>query len=256
MSIVRPGEGMNSGSEEIYAEANSAQENFYTGGFNSDVLYFDPLLVGMAFIVWTRFPSWVTDEYPNIKLLTQKNFAGFDGLADLEITPADVTEGFATNAYQIAQNMGPKPNNFTLRHLEYSGSPIKNAYQHWVTGIRDPETGIATYPKQYGMDYRAKNHTGELMYIVTRPDADNLEKKIIEFACYWTAVFPRRIPLAHFVYTKGTQNAPVEIEQPFSGVMHISSKVDEAAVQLLKNSQHGFDFREENEYEAPNAVNA
>jgi hypothetical protein len=253
MSIIRPGTGMNSGSEVIYGEANSNKPEFYTGKFNSNDLLYDPLVVGFAFIIWTKFPDWVTKEYPNVKQLTQKNFAGFDGLSDIEINTVGVQEGFAANEYHIAQNMGAKPSTFNLKHLEYSGSPIRNAYTHWVTGIRDPETGIATYPKQYNLDYAAKNHTAELMYIVTRPDANNFEgKNVIEFACYWTAVMPKRIPLAHHTYTKATQNAPIEIDQPFAGVFHIGPKVDEAAVKLLKAKQHGFEFIEENGYEPTN----
>lgn len=248
---------MNSGSEAIYAEANSAKANFWTGDFNTNEQYYDPLLVGHAFIIWTRFPSWVTEEFPNFKSLSQKNFAGFDGLADIELTTAASTEGFAANEYHVAQSLGAKPSTFNLKHLEYSGSPIKNAYQHWVTGIRDPRTGISTYPKQYGLDYRAWNHTAELMYIVTRPDANNYEgdkaKDIIEFACYWTAVMPKKIALAHFNYTKATQTVPIEIDMPFSGVMNISEKVDEAAVTLLRAGQHGFSFEEENEYVPENA---
>lgn len=249
MSLTKPGAGINSGSEQIYAEGNSAQTNFWTGDTNTNMQYFDPLLVGHAFIVWTRFPVWVEQEYPNIKALTQKNFAGFDGLADIELQTAAATEGFSPNEYHVAQNMGAKPSAFNLKHMEYSGSPIKNAYQHWVSGIRDPRTGIATYPKQYGMDYRAKNHTAELMYIVTRPDANNyVEKNVIEFACYFTAVMPKKIALSHFNYTKATSNVPIEIDMPFSGVFHISKNVDVAAAALLQSEAHGFTFEEEDEY--------
>lgn len=249
MSLIKPGAGMNSGSDAIYDEKNSAKENFWTGDYNTNEQYYDPLLVGHAFIVWTRFPSWVEKEYPNFKMLTQKNFAGIDGLTDIELNSAGNTEGFSQNEYHIAQNLNGKPNTFNLKHLEYSGSPIKNGYQHWVSGVRDPRTGIATYPKQYQLDYSAKNHTAELMYIVTRPDANNYaDKKIIEFACYWTAVFPKKIPIGHFNYTKATQTTPIEIDMPFSGVFHIGAKIDEAAVALLQQGAHGFAFENENEF--------
>ena len=252
MSLVRPGEDVNSGSEDIFTKASVENENFYAGGFNADQMYQDPLLTGFAFIVWTRLPEWVTKEYQNFRKLTQKNFQGFDGLADLDITPVGITEGFSPNEYAVAQNMNGKPNTFTLRHNEYSGSPIRNAYTHWVTGIRDPNTGIATYPKQYGLDYRAKNHTGELMYMVVRPDANNVDKKIIEFACYWTAVWPQRVNLAHLSFAKSTQTAPIELEQPFSGVFNMSPAVDKAAADLLRSGAHGFDFQEMAGYEPSN----
>ena len=200
----------------------------------------------MAVIIWTRFPKWVADIYPDIKEITQKNFAGFDGLADIELATAGVTEGFASNEYHVAQNMGAKPSSFNLKHLEYSGSYIKNAYSYWVSGIRDPRTGIATYPKAHNMEYKAINHTAELMYIVLRPDANNYDHKNIEFAAYWTAVMPKKIPLAHFNYTKATQNVPIEIDMPFSGIMHIGPAIDKAAHTLFnENKNHNFDWQTE-----------
>ena len=186
-------------------------------------------------------------------MITQKNFAGFDGLADIDLATAGVTEGFAQNEYHVAQNMSAKPSTFNLKHLEYSGSYIRNSYTHWVTGIRDPRTGIATYPKKYDMDYKAINHTAELMHMVLRPDANNTDKAIIEFAAYWTAVMPKKIPMSHFNYTKATQNVPIEIDMPFSGIMHWGPNVDKAAVQLLKSKAHGFDWVTQNDFELKNA---
>lgn len=252
MSLIKPDPSINGGNKEVFNLENSKQENFYTGGFNGDKIYYDPLITGFAFIVWTRFPEWVTKYYPDIKSLTQKNFQGFGGLSDIDLTTAATTEGFSANEYHIAQNVGITPNEFTLKHNELSGSPIRNAYTHWVTGIRDPRTGIATYPKQENLEYRAWNHTAELMYIMTRPDADNVQKTIIEFACYWTAVMPKRIPIGHFNYDKATQNAPVDIEIPFSGIFHMSPKVDAAAANMLKTGAHGFDFEELSEYDPKN----
>ena len=253
MPLKRPAAGMNSGSEKVYVEEASALDNFYTGAFNSDAMHFDPLLVGHAFIIWTRFPKWVTDEYPNIKQLIQKNFRSFDGLQDVELTTAGVQEGFTQNEYHVAQNINAKPNQFTLKALEYSGSPMRNAYTHWVTGIRDPQTGIATYPKAYGYDYRAFNHTAEMMYIITRPDADNTEKDIIEFAAYWTAVMPKKIPWGHLNWAQGQHTVPVEIDMPFSGILHVSPAVDEAAIELYRAGAHGFAFEEEAAYSPDNA---
>jgi hypothetical protein len=254
MPMEKPGDKINNGaagSDPVFDMANSPkQDNFWVGAFNSDMQYFDPLIVGYAFIIWTRLPKLMTEVYPQFANLTQKNFAGFDGLSDIELQTAGVTEGFSPNEYHVAQGLGAKPSQFTLKHLEYSGNPIKNMYQHWVTSIRDPRTGIATYPKRFEQDYRAKNHTGELMYIVTRPDANNYEaKQIIEFAAYWTAVMPKKIPLGHLNYTKGSQNAPIELDIPFSGVMHIGKEVDNAAQTLLANNdRRSYSFEEQDEY--------
>ena len=39
---------------------------------------------------------------------------------------------------------------------------------------------------------------------------------------------------------------------PFSGIMHIGPKVDEAAVALMKSGAHGFDWVTQNDFELKN----
>ena len=168
--------------------------------------------------------------------------------SDMEINTAGFTAGFTTNELHVAQNMGAKPNSFNMKHAEFSGSPMSTMWQYWVSGIRDPETGIATYPKIAGVDYALKNHTGELMYIVTRPDADNFERNIIEFAAYFTCVMPKRIIMNHWNYTKGSQETPIEVEQPLSGIIHWGPNVTKVASDLIKNGNIGFEFMHENEW--------
>ena len=227
---------------------NASKSNFWQGTYNSGEMYYDPLITGYGFFVWTRLPVWVVKQYPNFANLTQKNFAGFDGFSDLEINTAAFTAGFTTNELHVAQNMGAKPNSFNIKMAEFSGSPMTAMWQYWVSGIRDPETGVATYAKVAGVDYALKNHTGELMYIVTRPDADNVDKNIIEFAAYFTCVMPKRINMGHWNYTKGTQETPIELEQPLSAIVHWGPKVNAKAYTLLK-SNIGFKFMHENEWD-------
>ncbi len=193
-------------------------------------------------MIFTRFPKWVKQIYPDAPILLQKNLAGFDGNNDIELGTADVQEGFSQNAYQIAQNIGAKANTFSTTHLEYSGSIISSIYTLWTTGIRDPDTGIATYPQRFGIDYAAYNHTAELMYISLRPDANNINRPIVEFASYWTACFPKKIPMSHFNYTKASQQTPIEIDMPWSGVQHIGPGVDQAAYALLRQYDNGRSF--------------
>ena len=222
--------------------ANVEAADFYNGTTNTTDLFYDPLITGYSIIIFTRFPSWVKSVFPDAPILLQKNFAGFDGNNDFEIGTADVQEGFSQNAYQMVQNIGAKSNNFSLKHLEMSGSLIGQIYTLWVTGMRDPDTGIATYPQRFGLDYAAYNHTAELMYISLRPDANNIERPIVEFASYWTACFPKKVPISHFNYTKASQTAPIEIDMPWSGVQHIGPGVDQAAYTLLKTYDGGRAF--------------
>lgn len=213
----------------------ASNDGFFKGSPNFQTLEFDPLITGYAFIIWTKLPAWVEEEFPGFKDMTQKNFKAFSGLSDIELAAGEVQYGFTGNAYSVATNITKGNTEFTLRHNEFSGSPIKNMYQLWVSGIRDPESGIATYPKKYGVEYAAKNHTGELMYIMTRPDANNVDKSNVEFAAYYTGVFPTRIPLGHLNFEEGSHDAQ-SIEIPFKANLHLSPKVDEHAQELLQTT--------------------
>ncbi|QDJ97794.1 hypothetical protein PALS2_169 [Staphylococcus phage PALS_2] len=205
---------------------------FYNGHMNLQTLEFDPFVTGYSFIVWTKIPSWVEKQFPGFKAMTQKNFKSFQGLENIEMTTNDYMHTFNGNNYRTAASITKGNTGFQMTHQEFSGSPIKNMYQYWVSGIRDPRTGIATYPKIHNLEYAAKNHTGELLYIQTRPDANNTSKNNIEFAAYYTAVIPTRISLDHHNYTMETHEE-AQIEQDFAGNMEISARVNDFAKSKL-----------------------
>lgn len=248
MSILKPGEGL-AFSQDPWNQslATADQESFFTGGFNTNPsMSVDPLVTGYAFIFWTKVPSWLTmaEAYPGFKNFTQSNFRALGGIANLEIAGISSQAGFTANE-NIVAGMPTKGQGFTMRHKEFSGSPIRNAYTHWQTGIRDPETGIARYPKLWpnecgGGNYAAKWHTGELLYVQTRPDADNVDNSnIIEYAHYFTNVMPLVVPRDHHNHEAGTSDQ-VEIEITFSGKSHQSPQIDAFAKEKIK-SQYRFE---------------
>jgi hypothetical protein len=217
----------------VYDDTLATTSTFFQGDFQSDGIVRDPLITGFAFIKWLNIPSWVTSVYPGFQALTEKNLRSFSGIQDIEITAASIAEGFTNSENNFAGGI-QRYQGFSMSHREYSGSPIRNIYSHWVTSVRDPATGIATYPKDFGLEYTAANHTGELIYIMTRPDANNTaDGKIIEFASLYTMVMPARMPLGHLNFQSGSNEPAPELEQTFFGVPHISSAVDEVAVETL-----------------------
>ena len=234
MSLVKPSSSINQ-----FNSAAASTPGFFQGQFQSDTINRDPLVSGFAFVKWLSVPKWVTDEYKDFQALTEKNFRALGGLNDIDMNTFAMQEGFSGSENHFAGG-AQMFQGFTLSHREYSGSPIRNAYSHWVSGVRDPVTNIATYPKKYSLEYTAANHTGQLLYIMTRPDADNTaNSKIIEFACLYTMVMPTRIHLSHLNFTAGT-NDGTELEQQFVGVPHISPAVDELAVAQLSKLSYTF----------------
>jgi len=229
--MLIPGKSINA----FKKEGTASQGNWFTGKMNTQNLNFDPLITGYSFIIWTKLPFWVEGTYGDFAHMTQKNFKAFEGLSDIELQTGQYAHTFNGNNYEYATTITKGNTQFSLRHQEFSGNPIKNMYQFWVTGIRDPETDIALYPRAFHCEYGAKNHTGELLYIMTRPDANNVTMQNIEFAAYYTAVFPLRVPIAHLGYTQGDHNSP-EIEINMVGDLHIGPEVDDFAYDVLSGN--------------------
>jgi len=249
--MLLPGSEINSFDKVI-----ASNSDFFTGSMNLEKLNFDPLITGYAFIIWTKVPTWVEAEYPSFKKMTQTNFKSFDGISDMTLNSVSYAHTFNGNEYFVPSNITKENTEFTLKHQEFSGSPIKNMYQYWVSGIRDPLTNIATYPTKASssdttLQYAAKNHTGSLLYIVTRPDANNFDGHNVEFAAYYSAVFPTKIPIGHFNYAQNTNDA-VEIDMTFKGDMHIGPHVDNFAQTKIKEV---YEFLNEGDFIPEFAIN-
>lgn len=218
-------------------------ENFFNGALMHGANSYDPYVSGYAYIKWLHVPKWVesgdSDEQPvyanQFRQLSEKNFKGFGGLADIELDTGGITSGFTGNELHYAKGIGNKPTEFTLKYQEQSGSPLTRVYNKWVAGIRDPRTGVATYAKQHKIDYHSRNHTGTLLYVNTRPDADNKDKKIIEFAAIITHVMPKKMIFNHFNYESGSHDF-VEQEMSFSGYLHMGADVDAYVYGQMSNS--------------------
>lgn len=217
-----------------------ASDNLFTGVWNldqSNLERFDPYVQGYSFFMWTKLPAFFDEEYANnFKALTERNYKSFSGIGNLTLSDDNVSAGFAGNQYPVAINMTKENTSFTITHNELAGSPIRELYHYWITGIRDPETGLATYHghiEDGSFVYSAKNHTAELLYVVTDPSGAVGGSSGIEFACYYTNVFPTQIPMDHLNYTSGDHGL-TEISQEFRGTFHMSKEINELAVKAME----------------------
>ena len=212
-----------------------ANSTFFTGVDDLINLNFDPYVSGYAFIYWVQLPSWFEKD-PDLKYfknMTQKNFRSFQGVTSIELTTLQQQTGFAGREYDVAGGITTGNTEFTISHKEYSGGVMRKMYQKWVSYIRDPRSGVAIYPKLFGIEYGARNHTGELIYIVTRADATNTSKNIIEYAAFYSNVMPKNIPLdILYNYEQGQQDSPT-IDINFSGFCEIGPDVEEYAKSIL-----------------------
>lgn len=211
--------------------------SFFTGFDDTINLYLDPYVTGYAFIYWVELPSWFEKD-PDLKYfktLTERNFRSFQGVSSIEINPVTTQSGFAGNEIGWIGDVNSGNTEFTISHKEYSGGVMRKLYQKWVSMMRDRRTGIALYPKLYGVEYGARNHTGQLLYIVCRPDVTNTNEKTVEYACFYSNVFPTNVPLdTLYNFELGSQDSPT-IDISFRGVPEIGPDVEEYAANILKD---------------------
>jgi hypothetical protein len=214
------------------------RESFFNGyvahGSNTQ----DPYVSGYAFIKWIKVPTWLSDS-DRFKQLTERNFKSFSGLSNMSMATSAITAGFTNNELSFASGTVQKAEGFSLKYQNQSGDPLGKYYTEWVSGIRDPKTGIATYPAKSGLPYHSSNHTGILLYVVTRPDADNFgmgaDKSNIEFAALYTNVMPTVINLEQYNYDSGSHDFS-EATQEFKGYLNIGEAVTEFAINNMKSS--------------------
>lgn len=215
---------------------NNVNGSFFTGVEDQINLYLDPIVTGYAFIYWVDLPSWFNDD-PDLKYfkaMTEKNFRNFAGISAIDLQTGSLTTGFAGNDISFATGIQRNNTDFSIQHKEYSGSPMRKMYQKWVSMIRDPRTGLAVYPKLYNVEYGARNHSGQLLYIMTRPDATNVSRNVVEYAAFYSNVIPTNIPLdTLYNFDLGTQDSPT-IDIQFKGFPEIGPNVDAFASRILR----------------------
>lgn len=211
---------------------------FFTGFEDQTNRYLDPYITGYAFIYWVQLPSWFEqdDDLKYFKTLSQKNFRSFNGINGIDLSSSTNNSGFAAREISVAAAINSGNTEFQISHNEYSGGVMTKLYQKWVTMIRDPRTGIALYPKLYDVEYSSRNHTGQLLYIVTRPDVTNTGHNNVEWACFYSSVYPTNVPLdTLYNYEMGNQDTP-SVDITFKGFPEFGPNVTEYAKKILANN--------------------
>ena len=226
------------------SKITGTNNTFFSGGVEDQInLYQDRFTSGFAFIYWVDLPFWFEqdEDLKYYKQLSQLNFRAFNGVTSIDLDTASIITGFAGHETNTVTGINRNNTDFSITHAEYSGGVMRKMYQKWITMIRDPRTGTALYPRLYGCDYGARNHTGQLLYVMTRPDVTNTQKNIVEYACLYTNVFPTNVPLdSLYNFSLGDQDVPT-IDITFKGFPEIGPDVDRFALKILREKIMNFE---------------
>ena len=109
----------------------------------------DPLRTNFVRIFITRLPRFMTkmdmDACKRFKHLCEMGFVGIDGIQNTTMDTEEVTGGYAGNRFKIPGVVKDDTDSVTIKLYEFSGSPIREFIDTWMTGISDPLTGLSHY---------------------------------------------------------------------------------------------------------------
>lgn len=194
---------------------------------------FNPFVRGYARLFVYRMPYFMEHGFKTLsdrfKSYLETGYRSVNGINDLEADFTDYEGGFAAQRFSNVSIVRDGTESVTIGVYEMSGSPVREFLTTWMTGVRDPKSGVAHY---HGfMDetcpYGEINHTAELIYFVTDPTL-----KKIEYACLLAHCFPTKVDKDHLNYESGSHDA-AEMEIEFRCTKYESRYINDIAAFYL-----------------------
>lgn len=226
-----------------YTSDNSGY-SLFLGGLNTtnpNLGQYDPLRTGYSRIFFVRMPYFMKhvggknaglEVTKRVKHIMEYGCTGIDGLESLELETESITGGYAGRSFDVATTSKDNTNSITIKMYEFSGSPVREYMEMWITGIADPNTGLAHYHNANDgvrVPYRQANHTAEAFYVSTGPSGRSDD---IEYCCFLTNMMPKSVDKSHFEFTAGDHKI-VEISQSFTCVKYESPQINEIGKALI-----------------------
>ena len=220
---------------------------YFLGGIDvthQNLDQFTPYIRGVSRIFLHKPPAFMLERFPDLtrrfKTSLETGYTSLDGIGDISVDFTDFEGGFAGQRYSTVMLARDDTENVTIQVYELSGSPVREYLDTWVTGTRDPRSGIAHYHgviADKGAEYYSeKNHTAEMFYVNLDPTAIN-----IEYCCMFAHMFPTRVPKAHLNYEKGNRdNALLDLE--FRTTKYESPAINNIGAWYIANSNVNYNY--------------
>ena len=220
---------------------------YFLGGIDvthQNLDMFTPYIRGVSRIFLHKPPAFMQERFPDMtrrfKTYLETGYTSLDGLSDISVDFTDFEGGFAGQRYSTVSLARDETENITIQLYELTGSPIREYLDTWITGTRDPRSGIAHYHgviAEKGADYYSeKNHSAEMIYVNLDPTAIN-----IEYCAMFAHMFPTRVPKAHLNYEKGNRdNALLDCE--FRTTKYESPAINNIGAWYIANSNVNYNY--------------
>ena len=220
---------------------------YFLGGIDvthQNLDQFTPYIRGVSRIFLHKPPAFMLERFPDMtrrfKTYMETGYTSVDGIGDITVDFTDFEGGFAGQRYSTVSLSRDETENITIQLYELTGSPIREYLDTWITGTRDPRSGIAHYHgviAEKGADYYSeKNHSAEMIYVNLDPTAIN-----IEYCAMFAHMFPTRVPKAHLNYEKGNRdNALLDVE--FRTTKYESPAINNIGAWYIANSNVNYNY--------------
>ena len=108
-----------------------------------------PYIPGIARLFMHKEPIFMQIAFPtqtdNFKSYIETGYKSVQGINDLSASAETIQGGWANQSYEIITSVEDQTNEITIGLYEQTGSPVREFLELWITGIRDPRSGVAHY---------------------------------------------------------------------------------------------------------------
>lgn len=233
------------------ADSNSLQSNIkrytsdqiknyslFLGGLNvtsKSLAQYDPLKTGYNRIFFVKMPVFMEKIMPDatkrVRHILEYGFTNISGINGTTLDFEQMTGGYAGKQFEVATVAKDDTNEITVSCYEFSGSPVREYMDMWISGIADPHTGYGHYHGaiEKGVKYSQHNHVAEAIYVATDPTGSS---NGIEYACLLSNMMPKSVKKDQFNYESG-QHSIVTMETAFTAVKYESPQINDIAKKLM-----------------------
>lgn len=187
---------------------------------------FTPYLRGWSRIFFHKVPNFMDQIWPNktsnFKTYFETAYTAISGINDISVDFTDFEGGFAGQRFSVPQLSRDDTESFSVSLYELAGSPVREYIELWITGVRDPRSGVAHYhglidgkvaaedgSGEVGpLAYSEQNHSAEFIYCTLDPTARQCEYVAMMAHC-----FPTKVPKDHLNFEHGSHDqAQMDLE--------------------------------------------
>lgn len=205
-----------------------------------------PYVPGIAKLYMHRTPLFMEktfhDMTANFKSYVETGFKTVSGIGDLSADFIDIEGGWANQRFSNISMVKDDTDEITIELYEQTGSPVREFIETWMTGVRDPRSGVAHYHGAFDLgdadavEYSEKNHTCEFIYMDLDPTA-----RFIEYACMFAHCFPTKVSKSHLNYSSG-QRGEVLMDCSFKVTKYEGRYINDIAAWYLAQDKLSYNY--------------